>query len=261
MGTLVADWRLRITAFLRFVFSQMINVEVAKRLRSSVCAVGYLTVPLNQHRLDPANPDFFIVGTAFLVSETTVLTNRHVLEAMYDAEDNLSIPKDQFFISFVYPRIGEEPNWQLCYTTVGKSIIPQRENVPDIGFIQFSIERSTDDNYERQCKPVVFDDLQHVNIGDPVAMWGYPGGTALLQPSFGHNRREKLTRIGPVLQQGFISGAAPFEVEPGTHEFLLDIRTFNGMSGSPVFNPTTGKVIGVHYKGNKSTTSVAFCTQ
>ena len=89
-------------------------------------------------------------------------------------------------------------------------------------------------------------------------MWGYPDGTALLLPSFKYDPKERLSRVGPVLQQGFISGGTPFEVEPGTHEFLLDIRTFNGMSGSPVFNPTTGKVIGVHYKGNKSTTSVAF---
>ena len=141
--------------------------------------------------------------------------------------------------------------------TVGKSIIPERENVPDIGFIGFSPHKTTDD-YKKQCRPVVFDDLQKVNIGDPVAMWGYPNGTALLLPSFKYDPSEKLTRVGPVLQQGFISGGTPFEVEPGTNEFLLDIRTFNGMSGSPVFNPNTGKVIGVHYKGNKSTTSVAF---
>ena len=98
----------------------MISVEVAKRLRSSVCAVGYLTVPLEQHRLDPANPDFYIVGTGFLISETTVLTNRHVLEVLYDAEDNDGIPKDRFLISFVYPRIGEEPKFQFCYTTIAK---------------------------------------------------------------------------------------------------------------------------------------------
>ena len=235
----------------------MISVDIAKRLRNSVCAVGYLTIPMEQHRQNPTNPDFYIIGTGFLVSETTVLTNRHVLEAMYRAEDNLDIPKEQFLVSFVYPRTGEEPNWQLCYMTVGLSIIPERENVPDIGFIKFSPEKTTDD-YKKQCKPVVFDDLQSVNIGDPVAMWGYPDGTALLLPSFKYDPREKLVRVGPVLQQGFISGGTPFEVEPGTHEFLLDIRTFDGMSGSPVFNPATGKVIGVHYKGNKSTTSAAF---
>lgn len=235
----------------------MISVDVAKRLRNSVCAVGYLTVPMEQHRLNLTNPDFVIVGTGFLVAETVVLTNRHVLESMYRVEDQLEIPKEQFLISFVYPRLGQEPNWQLCFMTVDLSIIPERENVPDIGFIKFSPNHTTED-YRQQCKPVVFDDLQNVNIGEPVAIWGYPEGTALLQPGLKYDMREKINRIGPVLQQGYISGGAPFEVEPGTHEFLLDIRTYNGMSGSPVFNPTTGKVIGVHYKGNKSTTAFAF---
>lgn len=234
----------------------MIDIGIVKRLRSSVCAIGYLKVPMEQHRRNLANPYFFIVGTGFLISETTIITNRHVLEMLYEAEDNQDIPKEQILVSFVYPRIGEEPNWQLCYTTITKSIIPERKDIPDIGFIQISPQKTTD-NYKQQCRPVVFDDLANVNIGDHIAMWGYPDGTALLQPGFKYDPREQLCRVGPVLQQGYISAGTPFEVEPCTHEFLLDIRTYNGMSGSPVFNPRTGKVLGVHYKGNKSTTSVA----
>lgn len=234
----------------------MINIENVKRLRNSVCAIGYLLVPMEQHRRDPTSPDFFIVGTGFLISETIVITNRHVLEALYDAEDKRNIPKEQILVSFVYPRIGKEPNWQLCYTTVMKSVIPEREGIPDIGFIQFSPDKTTAD-YKEQCRPVVFDDLANVNVGDHIAMWGYPDGTALLLPSFKYDPMERLCRVGPILQQGYISAGTPFEVEPGTHEFLLDIRTFNGMSGSPVFNPQTGNVLGIHYKGNKSTTSVA----
>lgn len=233
----------------------MIDRDVIKQIRNSVCSIGYLEVPMEQHKQDPTNPDFLINGTGFLISENLVITNRHVLEGLYEVEDEKKVPKEQFLISFVYPRVGEEPNWQLNYTTIKNSIIPDGDDKPDIGFIEFSREGTTSDF--NQCKPVVFDDLLGVNIGDRVAMWGYPEGTALLLPSFIYNTHEKLCRVGPVLQQGYISAGAPFEVEPNTHEFLLDIRTFNGMSGSPVFNPQTGKVIGIHYKGNKSTTSVA----
>lgn len=212
-------------------------------------------VPMEQHRREPTNPDFYIVGTGFLISDTIIITNRHVLERLYDVEDKQGIPKDQILVSFVYPRIGEEPNWQLCYTTVLSSMIPEGENRPDIGFIKISREKTTADF--SQCGPAAFNDLSNVQIGDHVAIWGYPDGTALLLPSLVYTPHEKLCRVGPVLQQGYISAGTPFEVEPNTHEFLLDISTYNGMSGAPVFNPQTGKVMGIHYKGNKSTTSVA----
>lgn len=236
----------------------MIDVDIVKKIRSSVCSIGYLTVPMEQHRLDPTNPDFNILGTGFLITDNLVLTNRHVLESLFEAVDSQDIPAEQHLISFVYPRTDNEPNWQISYTTITNSIIPDGDDKVDIGFIEFSREKTTEDF--KQCKPVEFDDLSMVNIGDKVAMWGYPEGTALLLPSFKYEpykSSEKLCRVGPVLQQGYISAGTPFEVEPNTHEFLLDIRTFNGMSGSPVFNPKTGKVIGMHYKGNKSTTSVA----
>jgi len=231
------------------------NQDIAKTIRKSVCAIGYLTVPMEEHKKDPTNPDFFIVGTGFLVSEDLVMTNRHVLEGLYKQEDEKGIPKEQFLISFVYPQKDNEPNWQLCYTGITKSFIPNELDRPDIGFIGFSREQTSNDF--DQCKPVVFDDLSGVNVGDPVAMWGYPTGTALLQPDLVYTQTQKLCRVGPVLQQGYISAGTPFEVEPGTLEFLLDIRTYNGMSGSPVFNPKNRKIIGIHYKGNKLTTSVA----
>ncbi|MCK4817514.1 trypsin-like peptidase domain-containing protein [bacterium] len=231
------------------------NSDAAKKIRNSVCAVGYLTVPMEQHKINPTNPDFFIIGTGFLVSENLIITNRHVLEGLYKLEDKGTIPKEQFLVSFVYPQKDNKPNWQLCYTGITKSFIPNEAHMPDIGFIEFSRKKTLEDF--KQCKPVIFDDLSGVNVGDPVAMWGYPTGTALLQPDLIYSQNQKLCRVGPVLQQGYISAGTPFEVESGTLEFLLDIRTYNGMSGSPVFNPNTGKILGIHYKGNKLTTSVA----
>ena len=234
----------------------MTSQEILKRARNATCAVGVFVKPMLEHRKDPIAPDFRIVGTGFLVHDTVVMTNRHVLEDLYELEDKKGIPKDQFYVSFVYPRKGQEPNWQLTYSPIRYSGIAEQHGI-DIGLIEIS-RHDTQPDF-KQCMPLNFGDLSDIYIGAPVAMWGYPTGTDLLQPSLGLGAKteEKLCRIGPVLQQGFISAGTPFEVEPGTNELLLDIRTYNGMSGSAVFLPHSGTVIGIHYKGNKVTTSVA----
>lgn len=85
-------------------------------------------------------------------------------------------------------------------------------------------------------------------------MYGYAFGEALLKREVGE--REKIYRFGPILQQGFISGIAPFDHAPNIDRLLLDVRTTKGMSGSPVFDPRTGRVHALHTSGIEDT--VAF---
>ena len=63
----------------------MIDMSVSNTVRAGVCAVGYIAVDLQTFTEDMRHPEkppnFEIVGTAFLVRETTALRNRHVIEA------------------------------------------------------------------------------------------------------------------------------------------------------------------------------------
>ncbi|MES2191593.1 MAG: serine protease [Pseudomonadota bacterium] len=232
-----------------------VDVAVVKRVRNSICAIGYLMVPMTQHKKDPTKPNFRIVGTGFLVAENLVITCRHVVKKLEELEDHEDIPKDQILLCFVYPQLEKSTDWQWSYIPYGKLISPEAPGVPDLAFITIPKEdkRATD---FAQCAPVVFGDLAKVQLGDHIAMWGYPEGEALHLPGLKYEPQIDVVRTGPILQQGYVSAGSPFEVE-GAAEYLLDIRTTGGMSGSPVFNPRTGEVIGVHYKGNKLTTSVA----
>ena len=39
-------------------------------------------------------------------------------------------------------------------------------------------------------------------------------------------------------------------------EILLDVRTAGGMSGTPIFRPSSGEVIGIHHSGWETTTAL-----
>ena len=231
----------------------LIDVKACKDVRNAVCAIGYLMVPLEQHRKDWTNPEFRIVGTGFLIAENLVITCRHVLQTLHHLEDHEGYPNDQMRLSFVYPHLKDSKQWQAMNIGLDMTLIPEREGMPDLAFIRIAPKDRTPDSY--QCVPVKFSECA-VQLGDHIAIWGYPDGEGLHLPGMKYDPNEKLVRTGPVLQQGFVSAGTPFDVELAS-EYLLDVRTTGGMSGGPVFNPRTGEVIGVHYKGNKMTTSVA----
>lgn len=101
---------------------------------------------------------------------------------------------------------------------------------------------------------VEFGDLDRLSLGDEVGICGFPAGNVLLSnPLLGLNRR------GPLVFQGILSGVAPFP-QPDKRKltrFVTDITSFGGFSGSPVFCPTDGSVIGLHHAGLESTCGIA----
>ena len=56
-----------------------------------------------------------------------------------------------------------------------------------------------------------------------------------------------------------ISGVAPFDVANSRNitVFLTDLNSAGGMSGSPVFTPEDGKVVGLHFAGVEGTVGCA----
>ena len=53
----------------------MITKEIIDKVTNGVCAIGYLSVPLEEYRKNTLSPFFQIIGTGFLVRPTTVITN------------------------------------------------------------------------------------------------------------------------------------------------------------------------------------------
>ena len=202
--------------------------EVYESVRNSVAAIGFAADPRN----------LMIVGTGFLVSPTTLVTNRHVIkmvegDGQSDGETQVEMSRANMWTQFVYAD-AEGNGWHRtsCKVT-GAGYVSEEEF--DIGVLD--IDRGSEEGLS-VCQPVTFA-AERGEVGDPVAALGYPYGSALMQGGTG------LRRFGPVLQQGFISAQAPFGGATVVNELLLDMRAAPGMSGSPIFRPHDGHVMGL----------------
>ena len=219
----------------------MINKKLIKQVTNGVCAVGFLSVPLTEYLKVPRAPYFQVVGTGFLVRPTTAITNRHVIQGLFSQQANLGFPSTQFFLSFIVP--DGKGNFR---NTVRMIRHFASLDTLDVGFVEFKIV------YEEHFKdihPLKLASKIDFKLTEKVAVCGYPYGSAILK------RDSKIYRWGPVFQQGSISAISPFDGATEPDEILLDVRTAGGMSGSPIFRPKTGEVIGIHYAGIEATTA------
>lgn len=215
----------------------MINTKVISRVRNGVCAIGYLTVPLEEYKRNIQSPFFQVVGTGFLVRETTVITNRHVIQGLFEHQANFGFPSSQFFLSFVAPRDVPQP--QITIRMIRRFGALGNEEY-DVGFLEFKI--LTEEHF-RDISPLEITSSFDLHVSEEIAVCGYPHGTAML------TKDAKVYRWGPVIQRGFISAISPFDTATEPDEILLDVRTAAGMSGAPIFRPSNGEVIGIHHSG------------
>ncbi len=222
----------------------MIDAAILNRLRCAVCGIGYLTVPYHE---GPKHPEALrLVGTGFLVRDGTVMTNRHVVLAVLEAQKKEQFPDDRKLLQFVYPG-KERGRWHQSFCRFHSEGFLMDKDF-DVAFVEFKARPEPE---FRSCCPVAFGDLSTVSVSDAIAACGYPYGSDMLR------RDGKLYRFGPILQQGHISAIAPFDMAWCVDELLLDIRAAGGMSGSPVFRPSDASVIGMIWGFCEATTAVA----
>ncbi len=220
----------------------MIDKKVIREITNGVCAVGFLSVPLENYQKYLGSSLFHIIGTGFLVRATTAITNRHVIEGLFESQADFGFPDAQFFISFIVPDgKGSFRNTVRMIRQFAKL------DVADIGFVEFEIVH--EEHFEG-IAPLTLAKSYDYQLTEEVSICGYPYGTDMLK------RNGRIYRWGPVMQQGSISAVSPFDGAARPDELLLDVRTAGGMSGAPIFRPSSGEVIGIHYAGWEATTAL-----
>lgn len=195
--------------------------DTLERLRGSVVAVGTLRAPKHFGKPGPAAR---FTGTGFIVGNgRQVITNEHVLPASLDAASGETL--------VVFSGRGEQAK------TLAVEIV-RRDPVHDLALLSFRGEA---------LPALTLEVSAEVREGQRVAFTGFPLGMVLgLYPV---THRGIISAISPIVTPAHTAGTLtaaqiqrmrnPFNV------YQLDATAYPGNSGSPVYNPSSGAVVGV----------------
>ncbi len=191
--------------------------DTVQRVKPAVVAVGTY--------LPTRSPAFRFLGTGFAVGDgLTVATNAHVLPALLEADKRESL-------AIVVP-LGDSVNVRKAEKISGD---------PDHDLALLRVTAGAP-------LPVLALDKAQAEEGRSIAFTGFPIGSAL--------------GLRPVTHRGIISAITPISIPRGNARELnarqihrlannafsvyqLDATAYPGNSGSPLFDPETGRVIGV----------------
>ena len=210
-----------------------------ENIKPSIVAFTAKYSILTEKELTPPNLSFApIIGTGFVIDKNGIIaTNDHVAEILIKSEQH------------PLARNGECHFNVMLFSITDKGLLPIQLEIievfqpksyprkmlcapdkPDIAFVKV----------KAKDLPALELDTSILKAGVEVATAGFPMGTKALVAT------GKLGQISPTLQRGIISAVLPYQ-QALPHAYTINVMVQGGASGSPVFLPESGKVIGVLY--------------
>jgi len=185
-----------------------------------------------------------VLGTGFVVHESgLVATNRHVTRALAASpRPPQHVEGDVFAVAHLFRREGTG-TLRVPLDIVG-IVEPIQFDAPspyygppfgpDLAFVQVAA---------RNLPAVTLLDGPLPPEGTEVAVAGFPLGHHAMATA------GRVEHMGPALQRGIVSAHLPFVGNTEPEYFKIDVLAQGGASGSPVFIPESGEVIGILYAG------------
>lgn len=210
----------------------MLLSETYARVRSGIVAF----VPSNPDKLRAGSlPHEFIFGTGFIVGDSLVATNAHVAEVFREFPTSVDGVYDVSILLFIRQPQGmlnlKVSVVKTCIVSgMGEPTGAYYGPKPDLALLSVNCKGLSDYAFAINSEPA--------EEGVAIATSGFPMGSVLL------HLEGQLDHIAPTLQSGIVSAVLPFpKAKP--HGYLANIMVQEGASGSPVFLPDSGEVVGV----------------
>jgi trypsin-like peptidase len=206
--------------------------ETYARIRSGIVAF----VPKHHEQFKPGSLPFeFIFGTGFIVGDSMLATNAHIVDAFEkyrDANGKTAISALLFI---------KVPQGMLSVSVTVKNA--SKVNAVHGGEFYYGPEGADVGLVVVDCvglkKYGMMLNNEIVEEGVEIATAGFPSGSVLM------HLEDQLDHVSPTLQRGIISAVLPYAGATLPHGYLANIMVQGGASGSPVFLPDSGDVIGI----------------
>lgn len=192
-------------------------VETIRQVKPSIVGVGTYQ--------EITRPPSKLLGTGFLVVD-----NRHIITNSHVLPKSLRVSRREFYCIFV----GKGRNASIVRVEV-----VMRDEVHDLALLR--AEKPID------SRPMALRPAANLSDGEQVAFTGFPIGTVL--------------GLHPVTHRGIISAKTPIVIPQATPKRLdpkmikrlreafevyqLDATAYPGNSGSPLYDPANGQVVGI----------------
>ena len=192
-------------------------VETIRQVKPSIVGVGTFQ--------EITRPPSKLLGTGFLVVD-----NRHIITNSHVLPKSLRVSRREFYCVFV----GKGRNASIVRVEV-----VMRDDVHDLALLRAEKPINS--------KPMTLRPAADLPEGEQVAFTGFPIGTVL--------------GLHPVTHRGIISAKTPIVIPQATPKRLdpkmikrlreafevyqLDATAYPGNSGSPLYDPANGQVVGI----------------
>lgn len=219
-----------------FAAGELANLpDAISRIKPSIVAIG---------TFEPTrNPGFTFQGTGFAIGDgSLVATNSHVAQLVLD-------PTRRETVAVAVPRPGGD-------AVIREAVVVARDAEHDVSILKLSSGAL--------LPPVRLGDSGNVREGALLAFTGFPIGAIIgLYPA---THRALVSAITPAALPQASTGSLDAQLIRRLRGdrfmvFQLDATAYPGNSGSPLFDPATGEVVGimnmVFVKGGKETALTA----